>query len=399
MASIHETLGASRKGVTTLVAADPPRRPLWRRWGPPALVAAAFAVLAAVVWLAWQDGLAGGGEPPLVRAPAGPIKHPPDKPGVDEPAERRNGATRLVEGPAPPPKVERLLPREPAAPRSLAEADPELAAQPPAPGPTGGLGASAAAATRPPAAAPATASAAPSPAATPSALAAPEPARPALSAWPVQAPLAQPPTARPPAAQSPPAPLPAAEPPAAVAAIPPPEPVRAMPGPPASATAASPPVAAPPVPAARAPASPAPAPLAQSPAAPSLGARSPGARVPTAQPPAATAARPPAPDQLAAREPAPGRASAPPSAPRGPWAVQVAAVSSREAAERGWTALQARHPDLLGPLQLRVEEARLANGLTLYRLQGLGFADRDAAAQTCARLKAAGNECFVVGVR
>ena len=79
--------------------------------------------------------------------------------------------------------------------------------------------------------------------------------------------------------------------------------------------------------------------------------------------------------------------------------MQVAAVSSREAAERGWAALQARHPDLLGPLRLRVREARLANGLTLYRVQGLGFAERDAAAQTCARLEAAGTECFVVGVR
>jgi hypothetical protein len=79
--------------------------------------------------------------------------------------------------------------------------------------------------------------------------------------------------------------------------------------------------------------------------------------------------------------------------------VQIAAVSSREAAERGWTALQGRHPELLGPLQLRVEEARLANGLTLYRLQGLGFADRETAAQACTQLKAAGTECFVVGAR
>jgi hypothetical protein len=61
--------------------------------------------------------------------------------------------------------------------------------------------------------------------------------------------------------------------------------------------------------------------------------------------------------------------------------------------------LQSRHPEVLGPLQLRVDEARLANGLTLYRLQGLGFPDRESAAQACARLKAAGTECFVVGGR
>ncbi|MCX8101666.1 MAG: SPOR domain-containing protein [Geminicoccaceae bacterium] len=148
-------------------------------------------------------------------------------------------------------------------------------------------------------------------------------------------------------------------------------------------------------------------------------------------PPPATAAPPPArPDQLVAREPpalrpspapaaAPGPTPAPPAtaaprpqaalppapppaagpAGRGPWGVQIAAVSSREAAERGWAALQSRHPEVLGGLQLRVEEARLANGLTLYRLQGIGLADREAAAQACTRLKAAGTECFVVGGR
>jgi hypothetical protein len=79
--------------------------------------------------------------------------------------------------------------------------------------------------------------------------------------------------------------------------------------------------------------------------------------------------------------------------------VQIAAVSSREAAERGWSQLQSRHPDVLGSLRLRVDEARLASGLTLYRLQGLGFPDRESAAQACARLKAAGTECFVVGGR
>ncbi|BCX18727.1 MAG: hypothetical protein KatS3mg117_2409 [Geminicoccaceae bacterium] len=389
MASIQETLGAGRKGYATLVAADPPRRSTFRRIVLPTILATVLLGFAAIVWLAWQDDLAGSGEPPLVRAAPGPIKRPPDTPGGVDIEGERHGMASLLNGAPAQPRVERLLPREPPPPKSLAEADPGLLAPPPPPAPppaaspaavapppapTGGLGAAAAAGPVPPSIEPT----APSPRTTTT-----SPSGPDLAT--VPAPPTAPSGSTTPAAAAEPAP------PAAT--------VRAMPTPasraepPAPAPAAAPPVpAAPPVVAAL-PSNP---PAARPPVPSAAAQPTPAAPAPVATAPARPA--PPAPERLAAREPP--TAPAPPAAGRGgPWGVQIAAVSSREAAERGWMQLQSRHPEVLGPLQLRVDEARLANGLTLYRLQGLGFPDRESAAQACARLKAAGTECFVVGGR
>jgi len=379
MASIHETLGAGRRGHATLIAADPPRRGAFRRIVLPALLAAVLLGFVAIVWLAWRDAYPGDGEPPLIRAAPGPIKRPPDTPGGVDFEGERQGIASVLNGPPPAPRVERLLPREPAPPRTLAEADPALVAPPPAPAfevPTPattaaastapalpGSGAAAADGTlrpsvpaAPPAAPPATVEPRPSTAAA-------EPVRPMPlpSGGGEPVPNAVAPTS--PAANGAPATTPAARAstgPAAPAARP--EPTTPVPpARPATAAPVAGPSAVPQVP----------------PAPPSATAR-----------PAAPAPAPP-PERLAAREPAGG----------GSWGVQIAAVSSREAAERGWSQLQSRHPDVLGSLRLRVDEARLASGLTLYRLQGLGFPDRESAAQACARLKAAGTECFVVGGR
>ncbi|MDW8124283.1 MAG: SPOR domain-containing protein [Geminicoccaceae bacterium] len=310
MASIHETLGASGSEVPKVVAEDPPRRGFARRFALPFAFLAVFGLFALVVVGAWQDHLAPAGEPPLVRAPPGPIKRPPDTPGaVDTQSE---GAAALAAGQPPPPRIERILPRDPPPPKTLAEADPGLVAPPPAsaapteaanPALPHGLGASIAGANGPARATAAT----------------------ALAEGPGEAYTPPANTAPPPAAAS----------------------------------------------------SPAPAPL---PVAGRAGAESGAARAPSAN----------------ASAPA-GTARA--SGPAGPWGVQIAAVSSREAAERGWRALLARYPDVLGPLQPRVEELRLANGSTLYRLQGVGLGDREAAARVCARLRAGGEQCFVVGAR
>jgi hypothetical protein len=385
MASIQETLGAGRKGYATLIAADPPPRGVFRRIVLPTALATVLLGFAAIVWLAWQDSLSGSGEPPLIRAAAGPIKRPPDTPGGVDIEGERLGVTSLLAGPPPQPRVERLLPREPTPPKSLAEADPGLLAPPaapptaapagasrigptaqPGPAPLSGLGAAAAAAPPTAPAPPATRSAATS---APEPRAAPSPGPQASMSPPAEAPR----TAEASRTAEPVRPMPV--PPAT-------EPDQAAPSPPAApsgtlAAARPSPVPAP----APAVAAPAPAPVAALPPAPPSPAR------PTTPPP----------ERLAAREPA----STPllGSGARGPWGVQIAAVSSREAAERGWAQLQGRHPEVLGGLQLRVDEAKLATGTTLYRLQGLGFPDRESAAQACARLKAAGTECFVVGGR
>ncbi|MCS6780754.1 MAG: hypothetical protein NZ555_13755, partial [Geminicoccaceae bacterium] len=131
MASIHETLQAGRKAYPTLLAADPPRAGLWRRIGVPAAIALVFLAFAGIVFLAWQDSFVPAGEPPIVRAPPGPIKRPPDTPGGVDVQGERDSVTSIAAGQPPTPKVERILPREPAPPRTLAEADPSLLAPPP----------------------------------------------------------------------------------------------------------------------------------------------------------------------------------------------------------------------------------------------------------------------------
>ncbi len=405
MASIHETLGAGRKDRAKLIAADPPRRGVFRRIVLPTLLAAVFVGFAAIVWLAWRDAYPGGGEPPLIRAAPGPIKRPPDTPGGVDFEGERHGIASVLNGPPPAPRVERLLPREPAPPRTLAEADPALVAPPPA---------------RPPEPPATAASPAPSPPAVVTA------AAPTGSALPGSGAAAADGTIRPTAPSVPAATAPdrasvaLAPPPAATPALGP-EPLRPMPLPSgsgeparageaptsrtqsaeptttAAARASTGPAEGPAAPAARlerpdpaSPVRPSPVTSAAPPAPPSATAR-PAAPAPS-----------PAPERLAAREAA-GREPGAPSPPApdggGPWGVQIAAVSSREAAERGWSRLQSRHPDVLGSLRLRVDEAKLASGLTLYRLQGVGFPDRESAARACARLKAAGTECFVVGGR
>lgn len=412
MASIHETLGAGRRGHATLIAADPPRRGVFRRIVLPTLLAAVLLGFAAIVWLAWRDAYPGDGEPPLIRAAPGPIKRPPDTPGGVDFEGERHGIASVLNGPPPAPRVERLLPREPAPPRTLAEADPALVAPPPVPRPEPPPAASGATSPAPASPAPALpgsgAAAADGPLRPTAASAPPATGEPRPASEPGRASTA---LAAPPAVAAdrgadpmPPAPAPATSPaarsPEPAAGRPATEPVRPMPRPAGTGeptpTTAAPTTPPPPATAARTTVARAGAGAVDGPAA----AVPPAPPSATARPPAPAPAPPP--ERLAAREPPgrePGTSSAPAAAGAGPWGVQIAAVSSREAAERGWSQLQSRHPEVLGALRLRVEEARLASGLTLYRLQGLGFPDRESAAQACARLKAAGIECFVVGGR
>jgi len=382
MASIQETLAAGRKGYTTLVAADPPRAGTFRRVVLPMLFVTVLSGFVAIVWFAWQDEFAGRGEPPLIRAAPGPIKRPPDTPGGVDFEGERHGMASLLGGAPPQPRVERLLPREPPPPKSLAEADPSLLAPPPPSAtstpavtpstPTGGLGASAGAAE------PVVRAAEPVDTGERTATVPPV-------AQTLGGPAAAPSAAVPSAADSTSGPAPA----------PPPDAIRAMPRPVSGSQASGSTASAAVTPASVAPHSGAAQPPDPSASSPPVPPTAPPAFPPAAVSPARPAA--PAAERLAAREPATAPLS--PSAGRGPWGVQIAAVSSREAAERGWAQLRSRHPEVLGPLGLRIDEARLANGLTLYRLQGFGFADRDSAARACARLKAAGTECFVVGGR
>lgn len=204
-------------------------------------------------------------------------------------------------------------------------------------------------------------------------------------------------------------------PPATTAAISP----GAGPGPAEVETLVSP--AAPPPPPPEAQAEPAPAPTPPQPEktaavepglAPAAGPGAPKAAPAGAEDDAVTAqagpdeAAPAAPEPSA--KPRPGEPEEPavaalPSPPGdqvpaavGGHRIQLAAVRSREGAEREWQRLKTAHADLLGPLTLTVEKVDLGSKGIFYRVQG-GPLTQQAAAEACAELKRRKAGCYVVG--
>lgn len=129
-------------------------------------------------------------------------------------------------------------------------------------------------------------------------------------------------------------------------------------------------------------AAPPPAPARAAPAAPSRAAPP----TPLAPPPQVAARTPPA--------TVPPARSAPAASPT--YRVQLGAFRSGAAANQAWIDLQRRQQASLGGLRPTVIEARTSAG-TFYRLQAGPLASRDGAVQACAQIKAAGNDCFIVG--
>jgi hypothetical protein len=138
----------------------------------------------------------------------------------------------------------------------------------------------------------------------------------------------------------------------------------------------------------RAPPPPPPAPRAVV-AAP---APAPTQAIPAAVPkPAPAAAVVPAP--LAAAKPMPDKQAAAPAAAKATL-VQLAAVSSEEAAKSEWQRLEKRMPDLLGhrqPAFSRIDH----DGKTLWRVRTGSFGDLSEATVFCERVRAKGTGCSV----
>ena len=114
--------------------------------------------------------------------------------------------------------------------------------------------------------------------------------------------------------------------------------------------------------------------------------------VPPPAPPleAPQAAEKPAEPQVAAA-PVP-----PPAAVSGPaWRIQLASLTSDDAARADWQRIQKANTDLLGALSLNLQTASLAKG-TFYRIQAGPLADRAAASALCDKLKARKQDCLVV---
>jgi hypothetical protein len=123
----------------------------------------------------------------------------------------------------------------------------------------------------------------------------------------------------------------------------------------------------------------------------------------------ATPTEQPAAEQPAAQEPAqePAQAQAPAAEPTatqqasvapsatGNARIQLAAVKSEAAAKTEWAKMQKAHPDLLGALTLTVQKVDKGASGVFYRLQAGPLADKNAAKQLCASLKAQNQDCIV----
>jgi hypothetical protein len=105
----------------------------------------------------------------------------------------------------------------------------------------------------------------------------------------------------------------------------------------------------------------------------------------------------PAPADADATAPAPAASAPAPTtdaaAPTGGWAVQLAAPRSEADAKSVMARLKAKYAGELGDVELGVREAEV-KGETIYRVRVAGLSKADAAA-LCAKLKAAGGDCFI----
>jgi hypothetical protein len=87
--------------------------------------------------------------------------------------------------------------------------------------------------------------------------------------------------------------------------------------------------------------------------------------------------------------------AAPPAAKSGPAMVQIGAFSSKDLADAGWNDAAGLAPGDMAGKGKRVVPLTKADGSTLYRTSITGFASHDEALALCAKLKAAGQSCFV----
>jgi SPOR domain len=83
-------------------------------------------------------------------------------------------------------------------------------------------------------------------------------------------------------------------------------------------------------------------------------------------------------------------------APEGTILVQVSAVEEKGKVIDEWHRLQNTYPQVLRPLRLVVEEAKLGERGVFFRVQGGAFGSEAGATEACESLISLGQACFVV---
>lgn len=120
------------------------------------------------------------------------------------------------------------------------------------------------------------------------------------------------------------------------------------------------------------------------------------APTPAVPPPAPVVAQP-------APKPEPARAATKPERrqvaslpPSDTYRIQIAAVRSNAAAQREWVRLRRQNKDILGSLQLFVQQVNIRNKGVYHRIQAGPLPDRILAEITCSNLKSRGVGCLIV---
>jgi len=127
----------------------------------------------------------------------------------------------------------------------------------------------------------------------------------------------------------------------------------------------------------------------------------PSVAIPPAAPAVATAGQAPAVTPAAAPAaptvpvPATGSASQP-AIQAGAFLIQLASLTSVEAAEQTWSRLQRQHAGLLGDMAVNIQKAEIDGKGTYFRVQAGPLPNRATADDMCAQLKAAQQDCIVV---
>ncbi len=85
----------------------------------------------------------------------------------------------------------------------------------------------------------------------------------------------------------------------------------------------------------------------------------------------------------------------PPATGASDWIVQVASLRTQAEAENTYAAIRAKHADVLRSYRSDIARVDLAEKGIYYRARIAGFVSKADADATCARLKAAGQACYV----